>query len=403
MAFIKTFENRTLILYTLALVNFIHIIDSMLIMPLGDIFIKEFEITSKQYSFLVSAYAMAAFFSSLVGVFYLDRFDRKTALLFIYAGFGLGTLACAFTDSYYQLVALRLFTGVFGGMIGAMVLSVVSDLYPFKERGTAMGILFSAFSAASALGVPFGIYLAAKSNWQLPFMFIGISALVICVFVFFFFPNMNSHLKAQEKKMDFVKTITAITSDSNQLNALLAGFVLVLAHFMIIPFISPYLIKNVGISQVDIAYQFFFGGIATIVSAPFIGRMTDKYGVMKVFTIVMVLSFIPTVIITNLKVVPLWIAISITTLFFVFASGRMISPNTIITAAASTSNRGSFMSVKSALQQLAIGLSALISGSIVYIGTDDLYHNYAYVGYISIALALLTILLIKKIKVADGN
>jgi len=403
MALFKTFENRTLILYTLALVNFIHIIDSMLIMPLGDIFIEEFAISSGEYSFLVSAYALAAFCSSLVGVFYLDRFDRKTSLLFIYFGFGLGTLACAFAETYFQLVGLRIFTGFFGGMIGAMVLSVVSDLYPFKERGTAMGILFSAFSAASALGVPIGIYLAAKSNWQFPFMVIGIFALAICGFVFLFFPTMTNHLKVQDKKMNIVKTITAITSDKNQLNALLAGFVLVLAHFMIIPFISPYLIKNVGISQVDIAYQFFFGGVATVISAPFIGRMTDKYGVMKVFTIVMVLSFIPTVIITNLKVVPLWVAISITTMFFVFASGRMISPNTIITAAASTTNRGSFMSVKSALQQLAIGLSALISGSIVYIGTDDLYHNYAYVGYISIAFAFVTIFLLKRLKVADGN
>ena len=138
MAFFKTFENRTLILYILALVNFIHIIDSMLIMPLGDIFIEEFSISSGEYSFLVSAYAMAAFCSSLVGVFYLDRFDRKTALLFIYFGFGLGTLACAFADTYIQLVSFRIFTGLFGGMIGAMVLSVVSDLYPFKERGAAM-------------------------------------------------------------------------------------------------------------------------------------------------------------------------------------------------------------------------------------------------------------------------
>ncbi len=403
MAFIKTFENRTFILYTLALVNFIHIIDSMLIMPLGDIFIKEYSISSGEYSFLVSAYALAAFCSSLVGVFYLDRFDRKIALLFIYFGFGLGTLACAFADSYIQLVALRIFTGFFGGMIGAMVLSVVSDLYPFKERGAAMGILFSAFSAASALGVPIGIYLAAQSNWQLPFLVIGIFALAICGFVFLFFPTMKSHLIIQEKNMDIRKTITAITSDKNQLNALLAGFVLVLAHFMIIPFISPYLIKNVGLSQIEIAYQFFFGGVATIISAPYIGRMTDKYGVMKVFTIVLLLSFIPTIIITNLKVVPLWIAISFTTMFFVFASGRIISSNTIITAAASNANRGSFMSIKSALQQLAIGLSALISGSIVYIGTDDLYHNYSYVGYISILIALFTILLLKRIKVAEGN
>lgn len=403
MAFIKKFESRRLVLYTLALVNFIHIVDSMLIMPLGDIFISEFQISSGEYSLLVSSYALAAFFSSLVGVFYLDRFDRKTALLFIYTGFGLGTLACAFTDSYLQLVSLRVFTGLFGGMIGAMVLSVVSDLYKFKERGTAMGILFAAFSAASALGVPIGIYLAAKSSWHLPFIVIGAAALLIAIFVLLVFPPMQGHLESQEKKIDFKKTITNITSDPNQLNALLAGFALVLAHFMIIPFISPYLIANVGLTQEQIALQFFCGGLATIVSAPFIGKMTDKYGVMKVFTIVMLLSFIPTVLITNLKVVPIWVAISFTTMFFVFASGRMISPNTIITAAASQSNRGSFMSIKSALQQLAIGLSSLIAGQVIIIGEDGKFHNYPWVGIISIAAAIVTIFLVKRIKVAEGN
>ena len=375
----------------------------MLIMPLGDIFIKEFQISSEEYSFLVSAYALAAFFSSLVGVFFLDRFDRKRALLFIYTGFGLGTMACGFANSYIQLVSLRILTGVFGGMIGAMVLSVVSDLFKFKERGAAMGILFAAFSAASALGVPFGIYLAAKSNWQLPFLVLGLSALCIAVFVFFLFPNMTEHLSIQDDKVNFKKTITNITTDLNQLNALLAGFVLVLAHFMIIPFISPYLIANVGLSQEQIALQFFCGGAATIISAPFIGRMTDKYGVMRVFTIVMFLSFIPTVLITNLQVVPVYVAISFTTMFFVFASGRMISPNTIITAAASQSNRGSFMSVKSALQQLAIGLSSIIAGQIMTIGDDDLFHNYHWVGFLSIAFAIITIFLVKRIRVAKGN
>lgn len=372
-------------------------------MPLGDIFIEEFSITSTQYSLLVSSYAFAAFFSSLIGVFYLDRIGRKTGLLFIYFGFGIGTLACAFADSYYQLMALRVLTGFFGGMIGAMVLSIISDLYKFKERGAALGILFSAFSAASALGVPFGIYLAAKGSWQTPFMMIGVLALLITGFVYLVFPQMDNHMEIQEKKINFAKTITTITRDKNQLNALLAGFVLVLAHFSIIPFISPYLIRNVGLTQMEISYQFFFGGIATIISAPYIGKMTDKYGVMKVFTIVMLLSFIPTILITNLKVVPLSVAICFTTMFFVFASGRMISPNTIITAAASTANRGSFMSIKSALQQLAIALASIISGLIVTIGPDEKYHNYQYVGIMSIVFAIAAIFLVKRIKVAEGN
>jgi len=372
-------------------------------MPLGDIFIKEFQITSNEYSYLVSSYSFAAFFSSLIGVFYLDRFDRKAALLFIYVGFGVGTVACAFADSYLLLILFRLLTGFFGGMISAMILSIVSDLFKFHERGSAMGILFAAFSAASALGIPIGIYLAAKSSWHLPFVVLGSLALFIAVFVFLVFPNMNDHLQVQEKEIDYWKTVTNITKDSNQINALVAGFVLILAHFMIIPFISPYLISNVGFTQEQIALQFFCGGIATVISAPLIGKLTDNYGVMKVFATVMFISFIPTVLITNLEVISLWIALCYTTMFFVFASGRMISANTLITAAASQKNRGSFMSIKSALQQLAIGISAFISGKIIFIGDDGTFYNYYWVGIISILLGIASIFLVNRIHVAKGN
>jgi len=398
------FKSRRLILYTIALVNFTHIIDGMLIMPLGDIFINEFDITPGQYSILVSAYAFAAFISCLGGMLLMDRYDRKTVLLFLYTGFGIGTLACGFADSYISLLMLRLFTGFFGGVLGAMALSIVSDLYLFKERGAAMGVLFAAFSAASALGVPMGIYLAAKGNWQLPFIVLGIFALVVSSFIFFFFPNMKSHLSQQSDKLNVYKTITSITTDSNQVAALIGGFVLIIAHFLIIPFISPFLINNVGLTQMEITYQFLFGGLATIVSSPIIGKLTDKLGVMPVFISVMILSWIPTLLITHMETAPLTLAISYTTLFFIFASGRMISPNTIITAAAGSNNRGSFMSVKSALQQFAIGSSSILAGLIVI--KDEitgLYMNYQYVGYLSIGMCIIAIWLISRIRVAEGN
>jgi predicted MFS family arabinose efflux permease len=302
-----------------------------------------------------------------------------------------------------MLTGIRFLTGLFGGMISATILSIISDLYKFKERGSAMGVLFASFSAASALGIPFGLYLADQSSWKLPFEILGSGALVISAILFFIFPNMKSHIKPVVQQRSMKQTITDITSDSNQINALLAGFVLIMAHFIIIPFISPYLIKNVGLTQSQITYQFLFGGLATVISSPIIGRMTDKYGVMKVFITVLLLSFIPTIIITNLSVVPVSVAITYTTLFFIFGSGRMISPNTIITAAAPIANRGSFMSIKSSLQQVAIALSAFLSGIIVYLGDDNLYHRYEYVGYLSIIFAVGAIWMVGKLKVAEGN
>jgi predicted MFS family arabinose efflux permease len=395
-------EKRSLILFILALINFTHIVDSMLIMPLGDIFIVMFDISAREYSYLVSSYALAAFFSSLVGVFFLDRFDRKKALLFVYTGFAIGTFLCAFANTYLMLLSIRFLTGLFGGMIGALVLSIVSDMYPFKERGSAMGILFAAFSAASALGVPIGIYLAAKGNWQFPFLILGGLGIIIGLIVYFIVPKMTEHFSYLDTKPTFSRTVLAIITDSNQVQALLSGFVLVLAHFMIIPFISPYMIKNVGLTQMEISYQFFLGGCATIISAPLIGRLTDKYGVMKVFVTVMLISFIPTMLITTMNIMPLYYALTWTTMFFVFASGRMISPNALITAAAPTANRGSFMSIKSAFQQLAIFFASFISGLVVVI-EDGQYHNYLYVGLISIAFGIAAIFMVARIKVAQGN
>lgn len=375
----------------------------MVIMPLGDIFIKEFGLQADQFTFLVSAYSGAAFFASLFGVFYLDVFDRKKALLFIYGGFAVSTLLCSLTSSYIPLLLLRLVNGFFGGMMSAVILSIISDLYKFKERGKAIGSIMAAFSAASALGVPFALYLAADGNWQLPFMILGGASIIVWILSFFILPSLTDHLKSIDQNRSIQHTLATIYTDVNQVNALIAGFVIVLAHFIIIPFISPYLIKNVGLTQMEITYQFFFGGIATVISSPIIGRLVDKYGVMRVFITTMVLSFIPTLLITHLNTVPLTIAISYTTLFFVFATGRMIAPNTIITAAASPLNRGSFMSLKSALQQLAVTFAALISGQIVFINDQDLYENYNYVGYIAIVLGLLSIYLVSRIRVAKGN
>lgn len=384
--------------------NFTHIIDSMLIMPLGDTFISEFNITASEYSWLVSAYALSASMSCILGIIFLDRLPRKKALLILYGGFAVGTFLCSLCTTYETLITLRAATGFFGGMIGALVLSIISDLFPFKERGAAMGILFASFSAASALGVPFGIYLAAKGTWQIPFMVLGVLGVIIAIIIFLTFPSMNDHIKLQpQKRKSLFAILSTVFRDQNQVYALTAGFVLIMGHFMIIPFISPFMIKNIGLTQIEVAYQFFAGGVATSITSPIIGKMTDKYGVMKVFISVMIISWIPTLLITHLTTVPLSIAISLVAFFFIFGSGRMISPNTIITAAAGKETRGSFMSLKSALQQLAIAATAFISGTIVTLGDDGKYHNYNYTGYLAIFFCIITIYLVNKIKVAKGN
>jgi predicted MFS family arabinose efflux permease len=375
----------------------------MIIMPLGDIFMNTFNITPSEYSLLVSAYAIAAFFSSIIGMLYLDFFNRKKVLLFVYLGFSIGTILCAFSNSYLLLLSMRFITGLFGGIIGALVLSIVSDLYLFKERGKAMGVVMAAFSAASALGVPFGLYLAEKYGWEFPFLALGIGGLGITFLLYLFFPDMTDHLKELDSKRKPRQTLLLITQDKNQITALITSMVVVLGHFLIIPFITPYMIRNVGLDQSQIVYIFLFGGIATIFTSRIIGGLVDKLGVMKVFFITLVISIIPTIGITHLGNSTLAIALVFTTLFFVFGSGRMIPPNTIITAAASQENRGSFLSMRSGMAQLAIAFSSFLSGIIVVESPDGSLLNYGLVAYLSIGVCFLGLFLTARIRVAKGN
>src|SRR5690606_35874129 len=148
-----------------------------------------------------------------------------------------------------------------------------------------------AFSAASALGVPTGLFLADKMSWHAPFLFLGITGLIILFFIRMYLPRIDSHLKDSVRRNLFT-TFRHIGSDKNQLRALALGLVIVLGHFIIIPFITPYMIRNVGFSQSNITLIYLFGGMLTMFTSPFIGRLTDKYGAIRVFTTAMIISFI---------------------------------------------------------------------------------------------------------------
>jgi predicted MFS family arabinose efflux permease len=375
--------------------------DVMIMMPLSDIFMKEFGIRASQFSFLISSYAIGAFLSSLLGVFTLDFFGRRQSLLFVYGGFTISTFFCGWAGSYEALLGIRFVTGIFGGLIGALALAIVSDLYSFKERGKAIGILMAAFSAASALGVPFGLYFAAVYSWSFPFYFLAAAGLLLFTMIYFTMPEMEAH--TLQEKRSIRRTITDIIDDSNQVRALWLGVFLVLGHFLVIPFITPSMVRNVGFEQYQISYIYLAGGILTIVTGPLIGWITDRYGALKTFFVVVVLSFVPVIFITHMGPTSIPVALIVTSAFFVLGSGRMISPNTMITAAVGPKTRGSFMSVKSALQQLSVAVASLVAGAIVFVNEAGELDHYYYVGYLSIGFCLLAMWLAPKLKVASGN
>ena len=392
-------QHERLILLILAAVQFTHILDFMIIMPLGSQFMRIFDISPQQFSLIVSVYAFTAFAMGLGGAMFIDRFDRKHALLASYIGFTVGTLACALADGYFFFLIARGLTGAFGGMLGALVLAIVGDTVPLNRRARSMGIVMTAFSVASIAGVPAGIFLAATFSWRAPFLVVGGIAFVLAFLIFFFMPSVRKHLDDGQVQRNPLRVMGNIFKDPNQRLALLFTIMLMLGHFTIIPFIAPYMQLNIGFSDFQVTYIYLIGGILSVFLLPYFGRLADRHGHARVFTIASLFALFSIFAITNLPSVPIALALCATSSFFVVASGRNVPAMTMVTSVVKPEARGSFMSVRASVNEMGLALSSLIAGLIITEKGDGSLGNYQYVGYIAIVMSLVAILAARKLKV----
>lgn len=384
-------KSERVFLLLLALVQFTHILDFMILMPLGDLLMKIFKITPQQFSFIVAAYTFSAGISGFVSAFFIDRFDRKRALIFVYSGFIIGTFGCAIAPTYEFLLVARSVAGLFGGVMGALILSMVGDAIPNIRRGQAMGTVMASFSLASVVGVPFGLYLANLFSWHAPFILVGVIGLVNMILIGARIPNMNKHLVAVHERPNPKQVIAAVTNDPNQVRALVFTFLLMLSQFCLIPFISPYLVSNVGFTQEQLPLIYLCGGGLTIFTSPLVGKLADRLGKARIFTIGGILLMIPYFLITNLGHVGVPVALVITTLFFVLGNGRFIPAMAMVTATVRPESRGSFMSINSCVQSIGSSTAAFLSGMIVIRAASGELQRYNYVGYFAIAISILAI------------
>lgn len=391
-------SKERLLLFILAAVNFTHIMDFMIMMPLGPQLMNLLNINPQQFGLAVSAYAITAGCSSFAAAFFVDRFDRKKVLLFAYIGFVFGTFSCAMAPNYELLVAARVLAGLFGGMIGAQVLAIVADTFEYERRARAMGILMTAFSLASVAGVPAGLWLAEKFSWHVPFAAIGSLGVIVAALIAIYVPHVNKHLVENQPKGNPLRVLTDIFQTPNQMKALTFSIVLMLGHFCTIPFIAPSLVGNVGYSQDNIFLIYLVGGALTIFTSPLVGKIADRRGKYPVYVTFALLSLIPVWLITNLWPMPLWAVLTISGLFFIVVNGRMIPMQAIVSGVVTPQQRGGFMSINSSMQQLAIGLAAMIGGAIVHKTADGHIEHYALVGYFSMLLIVATVWLAGRVK-----
>ena len=362
----------------------------MLTSALSAILLPELKITTKQFGLLASAYPISAGITAILLSGYADKFDRKKLLLFFYSGFLLGVLFCASAPSYNVLVVARIITGMFGGVVGPICFAIVADLFKTTQRGRAMGILQMASAGSQILGLPLALYLASEWDWHLAFgliLLIGIIALFLVVWKI---SAVNKHLLKPTKVNPWLHSLK-IVSNRNYLIVFFNNMLLVAGDVILMTFSSAFCTNNLGVGLDDLPLLYGIAGVSTFVFSPLIGRLTDKYGTLKIFVIGTVLTILTVGVFTNLGVNPLWTVAIVHTFLFIGINARSISSSAIGTVVPEVEDRGAYMAVDAAMQLAVAGTAAILAGWIVFQSEDGVINNFSTLGVVVISLMILTI------------
>src|SRR4249919_915640 len=195
----------------LAFLQFAVILDFMLMSPLGALIMPSLSVTPAQFGTVVSAYAFAAGISGLLTAGFADRFDRKKLLLFFYTGFIAGTAWCGVANSFESLLLARIVTGLFGGVIGSVVLAIATDLFPPQMRGRVMGFIQTAFAASQILGIPIAIYLSNRWSWHVPFLALAVLGILGGLLIAWQMKPVADHLKVPQEHGAFKHLLNTVT------------------------------------------------------------------------------------------------------------------------------------------------------------------------------------------------
>ena len=392
-----TIENKftryqALVIVLIALTQFTVVLDFMVMSPLGDMLMKSMELNTKQFGLAVSVYAFSAGTSGLLTAGFADRFDRKKLLLFFYIGFIAGTLFCGLANSYVLLIAARIITGLFGGVIGSISMAIIADLFPLQQRGRAMGFIQMGFGASQVLGIPISLYIANHWGWQSPFLMIVGLATIIWTSVMLQMRPITKHLELKTEKTA-IKHLWHTLRLRDYRTGFLLTALLSIGGFMMMPWGSAFAVNNLHVSYEQLPLLFMASGIAALIIMPLIGKLSDKIDKAKLFTVAALSMMVIIVIYTNLTPVPFYLIITLNILMMTAIMSRIVPAMALVSALPKMQDRGAFMSINSSLQQIAGGIAAAVGGMIVVqkTKTSPLQH-YDTLGYVIVVIIILNII-----------
>jgi predicted MFS family arabinose efflux permease len=372
--------------------QFTIILDFMIISPLGAIVMPTLHITPQQFGLAVSSYAFAAGASGLLAAGFADRFDRKRLLLFFYAGFLLGTLLCGLAATYPMLLLARIVTGIFGGVIGSVVLAIATDLFALDMRGRVMGYIQTAFAASQVLGLPAGLFFANHWDWHAPFLAIIVVALPAGLVILLWMKPVAAHLELRQEKSPLMHLVHTLTDPRYRL-AFILTMLLPTGGYMLMPFGTAFMVDDIGLSLSTLPSIYLITGLCTVFIGPLVGKASDSFGKFNTFCFGTLLTLVMVAVWTNLGHVSLPVVIIVNVLLFTGIFSRMIPSQALVSAIPEVTKRGAFNAVSASLQQVAGGVSAAVAGAVLIETPGGVLEHFNWLGYIVMAVASLSLLL----------
>jgi len=383
---------QRLVVGMLAFLQFAVVLDFMIMAPLGAMIMPSLAIDPVQFGMVVSAYAFSAGAAGLLTAGFADRFDRKKLLLFFYAGFIAGTAWCGLANSFETLLMARIITGLFGGVIGATVFAISTDLFPLAMRGRVMGFIQTAFAASQVLGIPAGLYLSNRWNWHVPFLAMAALGLAGGLIVAWRMQPVTEHLD-HPRALSPWRHLLHTLAEPRYLTAFATTALVATGGYMLMPFGSAYAVNNLGIDLHSLPTVYLVTGLCTICFGPLIGRAADAFGTFRVFVFGSVLSMVMVLIYIHLGRITVLTFVMFNAVMFVGIFSRIIPFQAMVSSIPPPQQRGAFNAISASLQQLSGGLASVLAGHMVTMEPDGQLRHFDWVGYVVVASLVMTLAL----------
>ena len=382
--------SERLLVFLIGTVQFVNILDFMMVMPLGPDFAQALGIPTSHLGVIAGSYTAAAAIAGIVGARFLDRFDRRKALGVALFGLVIGTAAGALAQGLASLVVARCIAGAFGGPATSISLSIIADVVPPARRGRAMGAVMGAFSVASVFGVFTALQLATWGGWRLPFIVVACMGVVIVVLALRAMPPMRGHIVETASGKHTGPRLSALLGDGTIRLALAMNGLVMLTAFLVVPNIAPHLLQNLGFPRHPwLGVGYLVGGSTSFLIMRIAGRAIDRYGAARV-------SVIATAVIIGVLyfafIAPGAIGIAGVLVVFVLFMGGMSVRNVCMSSLSTRVPRGDqragYMSLQSTAQHISSATGAFVSSRLLHDAPGGRLDGIATVSMLSAILAL---------------